>query len=645
MEGIKKTLHLFLLLALPLHSSQLSGCPTLPIEGLTCYNDYSKVITCSWNSTFASDHQDTECRIDAKRVTPGVDYRYGSSCKLEPVDVSTPTLRKCSMVFGKKDMFMSFDELSINLTCHPVEKSLDFLYWPICHIKLDPPPKLFIDNATFSWSPQLIKRRFRDYRCELQWKEADKSWSDPSVKTIPQSCKWTCSDLKLCNCTTDMREPEQVMRGARYQARVRVRSNDDAKYLSTWSEWSETTSWVSTFGRAKPTAPPSDVVRCVFGALGSLAAVALLLVLFKTDKSSWVYMLKKRITVQIPKPQNSFLKDLNSKSWSGPYFDIEIMDSFLKPVDIVSVEVSSAVDAVLPNSPEAALQEKMRVESSYESTSSSFSNPSYSQLSPPLAHVSLLTAGNLKPCNADSPYGPVSSQGEGRKAEEDKDDESREEVRKLLSEGNSNKEPMPVISDYEKVEKPQMERFRLQSLDSGVCSGEEVSQESLEVDSINVSDEDPEGKEEETQGEDRKEVDFQKLLKGIGGVFDKGSIQVCSGYEQVQRPQGDSPELNSLDSVISSGDEEQASQEESLEDAVQPAESTSLLFSPPLHSSALACALPSFTPLPLNFSAAALSPDLGPLPIQMLGRMALLSTSGPVEPSGDGYMPVRQEQN
>lgn len=44
-------------------------------------------------------------------------------------------------------------------------------------VKLDPPPKLFIDNATFSWSPQLIKRRFRDYRCELQWKEADKSWS------------------------------------------------------------------------------------------------------------------------------------------------------------------------------------------------------------------------------------------------------------------------------------------------------------------------------------------------------------------------------------------------------------------------------------------------------------------------------------
>lgn len=338
---------------------------------------------------------------------------------------------------------------------------------------------------------------------------------------------------------------------------------------------------------------------------------------------------------------------INPQDWSSPYFDIEIMDSFLKPVDIVSVEVSSAVDAILLNSPEVALQEKMRVESSYESTSSSFSNPSYSQLSPPLAHVSLLTAGNLKPCNADSPYGPVSSQGEGRKAEEDKDDEeeSREEIRKLLSEGNSIKEPMPVISDYEKVERPQVERFRLQSLDSGVCSGEEVSQESLEVDSINVSDEDPEGKEEETQGEDRKEVDFQKLLKGIGGVLDKGSIQVCSGYEQVQRPQGDSPELDSLDSVISSGDEEQASQEESLEDAVQPTESTSLLFSPPLHSSALACALPSFTPLPLNFSAAALSPDLGPLPIQILGRMALMSTSMPVEPSGDGYMPVRHEQN
>ncbi|XP_036970948.1 uncharacterized protein LOC119028782 [Acanthopagrus latus] len=643
MEGIKKTLHLFLLLALPLLSAQTSDCPTQPVNGLTCYNDYSKVVTCSWNSTFASDHADTECTIDAKRVVPDQDYTFNSSCKLEPVDVSTPTLRKCSMVFKYNNMFLSYDVLSIKLSCVPEEKSL--FYRPACHIKLDPPPKLFIDNTTFSWSPQLYKRKFCNYRCEVQWKEADKSWSDPSVKTKQKSCKWSCRGMPLCNCTTDMDEPEELIQGASYEARVRVKSDDELKYLSTWSEWSEKTTWDSTFGRAKPIASPSDVVRGVFGTLASLVGLALLLVLFKTDKTTWIYIVIKSIRGQIPKPQDSFLKDPNPKSWSSPYFTTETMNTFLKPVDIASVEVTSAADAVVQISPEAALQEKMRVESSYESTSSSFSNPSYSQLSPPLVPVSLLTTGNLKPCDADTPYGPVSSQGEGRKAEEDKDDESGEEIRKLLCGGNSNNEPMPVISDYEKVEKPQLERFRLQSLDSGVCSGEEVSQESLEVDSINVSDEDPEGKEEETQGQDRKEADFQKLLEGIGGVFDKGSIQVCSGYEQVQRPQGDKPELNSLDSAISSGDEEQASQEESLEEAVQTTESTSLLFSPPLHSSTLACSLPSFTPLPLNFSAAALSPDLGPLPIHILGRMALMSASRPVEPSGDGYMPVRQEQN
>ncbi|XP_073333817.1 uncharacterized protein [Pagrus major] len=645
MEGIKKTLHLFLLLALSLVcliAGETSDCPTLPIKNLTCYNDYYQVITCLWNSTFASDHPDTECTIDAKKINR-------SSCKLEPVDVSRPTLRKCSLVFERKNNFMSYDEWSINLRCKPVEKSLDIVYRPACHIKLDPPSKPLIINTTLSWAPQIRKLRFSYYRCELQWKEADKSWSDPSVVTQSKACISTCKLKEVCKpeCTANMMEPDRLIRDARYEARVRVQSDDKTNYLSIWSDWGPTASWNSTIGRTKPTAPPSAVVRCVFGTLACVAAVAMLLILFKTDKTTWIYIVKKTITGHIPKAQDSFLKDVNSQSWSSPYFTSETMNSFSKPVDIVSVEVTSAVDAFLPISPEAALQEKIRVDSSYESTSSSFSNPSYSQLSPPLPPVSQLTAGNLKPCEADTPYGPVGGQGEGRKAEEDKDEESREEILKLLSESNKISEPMLVISDYEKVERPQVERFRLQSLDSGMCSGEEVSQESMEVDSINVTDEDAEGR-EETQEENRKEVDFQKLLGGIGGVFDKGSIQVCSGYEQVQKLQDDSPELNSLDSVISSGDEEQVSQEESLEDVVLPTESTSLLFSaplPPLHSSALACSLPSFTPLPLNFSEAALSPDLRTLPVHILGRIALMSPNRPVEPSGDGYMPVRQEQN
>lgn len=293
--------------------------------------------------------------------------------------------------------------------------------------------------------------------------------------------------------------------------------------------------------------------------------------------------------------------------------------------------------------------EKKKTESSYESTSSSFSNPSYSQLSP-LPPVSSLTAGNLEPCGADTPYGPVGSQDEGRNAEQDRHEERGKEVEilQLLSKGSNNSEPMLVMSDYEKVEKPQVECFRLQSLDSGMCSGEEVSQESLEADSISVTDghdEGPEGKEERA-GDNGRGVLFPKLFGGSGGIFGKGSIQVCSDYERVQKLQAYSPELASLDSGISSGGEEQVSQEESLEDVDKSTECTSLLFPPaPPHPSATSGSLPSSPPLPLHFSGPCLSPALPPLASHILQKTALMSINMSMEPSGDGYMPVRKEQS
>lgn len=300
------------------------------------------------------------------------------------------------------------------------------------------------------------------------------------------------------------------------------------------------------------------------------------------------------------------------------------------------------MDAVTPSEPEVTQREKMRSKSRYDFKDSSFSNPMYSHLSPPPALS--LTAGNLEACDTDTPYGPVGCcQGDGKNAEQGRDEVRGKEVAilQLLSKGSKNNEPVPVISDYEKVERPQLERLRLQSLDSGVCSGEEVSQESLEADSINVTDcqdEEPEGK-EETRG---AKVSFHNLFGGSGGVFDEGSIQVCSGYEQVQKLQD---ELLSLDSGISSGGEEQASQEESLEDVDKPTESTRLLFAPPALSSVSQCPLPSFKALPLSFSDAGFSPDVRLLPSHIQERITLMSTNRSVEPSGDGYMPVSQENS
>ncbi|XP_031144895.1 uncharacterized protein LOC116042721 isoform X2 [Sander lucioperca] len=647
MERYKKTPVLFLLLALLCDCAAGNNpCFHNSVSDLTCYTDYNSIITCVWNSIYVSDQPDNVCTIQSKGINKRTKF-HSSSCNLEPVDVSRPMPKKCSMIYKREGNFQTFDQLSINLSCSPANQSLIITFKPACHIKLDPPRQPGINFTTVSWLSRLTpepRERITLYSSQLQWKQEDESWSDHSVKIKDTQCEYYC--------TAEL-DPDQMIEDEKYEARTRVKAISEGTE-SVWSDWSPTTSWRSLIGTPKPTPPPSDPTGGVFGivAAATVFTVFLVVIRIKTDKTTWVYMAKRIKGPPLPNPANSFLNDANFQNWLSPYFTSESFQSFFKPVDIVSVEVTSTVDAVAPCGPEAALLEKMRSESSHKSTSSNFSNPSYSQLCPPPPPpppppVSSLTAGNLAPCATDTPYGPVGSQGEGNNAEQDREARGKEvEIRQLLSKGSNNSEPMAVISDYEKAEKLQVECVRLQRLDSGVCSGEEVSQESFEADNINVTDSHEDGPEREEQmdGGNGKEVDFQKLFGGSVDILGKGSIQVCSGYEQVQKLPADSPELWSLDSDIGSGGEEQMSQEESLEDIDKSTESTSLLLPPP-PSSVLSCSLPSFTPLPLNFSGPGLSPALQPLPSHLLERIALMSTNRSVEPSGDGYMPVRQEQS
>ncbi|XP_078130937.1 uncharacterized protein LOC144533455 [Sander vitreus] len=654
MERYKKTPVLFLLLALLCDCAAGNNpCFHNSVSDLTCYTDYDSIITCVWNSTYVSDQPDNVCTIQSKGINKRTKF-HSSSCNLEPVDVSRPMPKKCSLRYSRKKNFQTFDQLSINLSCSPAKQSLIISFKPACHIKLDPPRQPDINFTTVSWLSRLTPKlhgRFKLYSSQLQWKQEDESWSDRSVKIKDTQCEYYC--------TAEL-DPDQMIQNEKYQARTRVKAIlEDTE--SVWSDWSNNTSWVSPIGRTKTPPPPSDPTGGVFGIVAAATGFAVFLVVIriKTDKTTWVYMAKRIKGPPLPNPANSFLNDANFQNWLSPYFTSESFQSFFKPVDVVSVEVTSTVDAVAPCGPEAALLDKMRSGRSHESTSSNFSNPSYSQLCPPPPPpplpplppppVSSLTAGNLAPCATDTPYGPVGSQGEGNNAEQDREVRGKEvEICQLLSKGSNNSEPMPVISDYEKAEKLQVECVRLQRLDSGVCSGEEVSQESVEVNSINVTDSHEDGPEREEQkdGGNRKEVDFHKVFGGSVNILGKGSIQVCSGYEQVQKLPADSPELWSLDLDIGSGGE-QMSQEENLQDIDKSTESTSLLLPPP-PSSVLSCSLPSFTPLPLNFSGPGLSPalqPLQPLPSHLLERIALMSTNRSVEPSGDGYMPVRQEQS
>lgn len=251
---------------------------------------------------------------------------------------------------------------------------------------------------------------------------------------------------------------------------------------------------------------------------------------------------------------------------STQYFNLSV-----KPIEISPVEVTSSVSAVLP----IGVKEKLLTDKgSHPSNSSSFSNPIYSHLCPSFPPALPLTAGNLVTCGVDTPYGPSS-------CHRDKITRQDEDlaILKLFSEGNC--KATFVISDYEKVERAETDRIRLKSLDSGMCSTEEVSQESLEADSITKSGDEI----------DEEENDFLKLFGG-GDVLDKGSIQVCSGYEQIQKTPSDTSELRSLDSgFIIGGGGQLANHDDSQteEEDQKPAESMLLLHSPhaPVSTSAL----------------------------------------------------------
>ncbi|XP_034004110.1 uncharacterized protein LOC117496524 isoform X2 [Trematomus bernacchii] len=596
MERSQKPRLLVLLLALIQVCHGEGSCSSDPGNNITCSSDYNRTITCVWNSAY--DHSDSVCTIDALNKKEPTRKASKASCTLKPVEGRSKQMT-CNMEFYRDE--------------NPIE-----------HIKLNPPQQPHINFTTISWHPQ-VYFKIELFKYQLQWKQEKQSWSDPSVQKNTNTNSWKRNQPGSAELQED-----RLIRGKRYEARIRVKTEEEY-FKSTWSGWSPTASWVSTVGRTEQP-QPSDLAWRVAGLFALAAAIAVFLVIvrFKTDKTTWVHIVKIIKGPPLPNPEKSFLKDLNFESRSSPHF-------LVVSGELDSVEISSCVDAVLPCSQEEALMHKIRSEITHKSTSSDFSNPNYSDLlphtpPPPPPHISSLTAGNLPQCVSDAPYGPVGGQRSEKEMDEDRGKKKEEEIHQLFSKGS---EAMLPVSDYERVEELKGERGRLQSLDSGVGSGgeqvsqesqesmEEVSQESMEEVSITegreegkeerkeeekertkeenkkkeeVRDEEREKEErekEEREKEEREEerVDFHKMFGGEGG------IQVCSDYKKVHQVEEE--------------------EEEETED---------LLLSPPSSCSSLS----------LGFSEG-LKPDL-------LERMSLLSSSRSVAPSGDGYMPARQEQ-
>lgn len=66
------------------------------------------------------------------------------------------------------------------------------------------------------------------------------------VPSFYKECIWDCK----------AQLPDDLIQDERYEARIRVQASE---FLSTWSDWSPTASWVALIGRAKPTPPGKGV--------------------------------------------------------------------------------------------------------------------------------------------------------------------------------------------------------------------------------------------------------------------------------------------------------------------------------------------------------------------------------------------------
>ncbi|XP_029950453.1 uncharacterized protein LOC115390659 isoform X2 [Salarias fasciatus] len=562
MERNQKTPVLLLLLFLQACRVKCHKCPSSPDPNLTCFNDFNHTMTCEWNS--ASDRSGTVCTLFAEDNYPD---SYSGSCELEPVDSSRPALMACSVDFKTGYIFYRKDNVSLKVSCGREKHIVSISYKPYCHIKVNP-GKPAVNATTVSWS--MHHSSIKSWKYELQWKRGDQAWSEATVLKK--------ENLMSGRFKVELEE-EWLDRGQSYEARVRMMVEEGS---GPWSDWSPAASWVSPVGRSKQPPKAAGSVWQMSVAVAAAAAVLLLIgAVIMLKRSTWVYVVKRIRGPPILTPPMSLLQDDTLQGWLQPYFTSDSFHSVLKPVEVVSVEVASAVDAVVPWKPQTkASTEK----GGFDSTGSNFSNPSYSDLCGGPPPVFPLFAGSLEACAADSPYGPVGSGAADRSGEEPRAEEEKDvDILKLFCKENSGAESAP---DGEKL---QVEHLRLQSLDSGVCSGEEVSQESMEADSIG-------GHDEEADGGSAIKVDFRTLL-GSSSVFSKGSILVCSGYEAVEKLSC-GPVLPRRDSNPPSSREE-------------PEEKS-----------------PESTPLLLP-------------PCSVLSQHALLMAAGSsVEPSGDGYTPV-----
>lgn len=430
---------LVLVLLLSLCSASASACENNSISNLFCFYNYNRSIRCEWTT----DRTDM-CSLQAHNLKRDSKQKFFQAfdlaCALELTE--RPRLRRCSLQLNKT-ILMVHHVLSLKLSCVHMAQSLVTQYRPLCHVKLDAMDAPTVNGSSLSWTkPRVLKQGILQY--EIQWTPQHRPWADGWSKKRQE---WN-AELQT----------DSLVLGQKYSARVRVRAQlSSPSWWSEWSEWSPTLSWTSAVGKSQETATPHASGGVGADGAGVWTAVTvvvftlgLVVVLFGTSRVHRVYMMKLVKGVPLPSPTPSVLK----LGWQPPLFSNDSYLAFFKPEDIITsvellpLEPRSTPDCLLP--PEdnpSSPSEPLRF------SQSNFSNPMYSEVCP-----------NPDPDPSPEPADPLG------------------DLDLLLLLSTARQSPgVDVVCEYERVEGPGGDRVRLTSVDSGVGSGEEVSQDSLHV--------------------------------------------------------------------------------------------------------------------------------------------------------------------
>ncbi|XP_053112218.1 interleukin-2 receptor subunit beta [Hemicordylus capensis] len=262
---------------------------------LVCLYDSMKTVVCTWSQM--RNATDAQCRLT------GSVPRWCTFCDPSKALQSTCQLhgavnRSCELIFDdQKYSLTASDYINLVVFCRTGKNGEDVQmetqkFIPFQNIQLKPPFDIKLENTSTSSSNITWKLWEHSHYINMLLKYEVRYKNDPGKAgtTLPivQDQKW----IKLENLSPD----------TMYEAVVRVKTQEESPYNSTWSNWSTPLSWRTDPKVIPETTSQSILIRVFTALIGSSILITVVLVA-NTKTSKW---LRRWLKIHLPEPAEFF---------------------------------------------------------------------------------------------------------------------------------------------------------------------------------------------------------------------------------------------------------------------------------------------------------------------------------------------------